>query len=157
MAFGGLTVLWRSGFLLLISALPSMADPVWGGECREAETGRHCILSQTLNNASGEWLATLRLQPDAQAAVLQVLVPQGVHLGSGMAYRVDAGEERMMVYRRCLAAGCEALRNLTASEWQEILRGATMTLVLRPDAGRAPAELDVSLAGLTASSREMLK
>lgn len=125
---------------------------VWGSDCRVEAGSRLCILSQKLVDEQGGFLSRIRLQPRNDGALLQVLLPAGVHLGSGAFYSVDTGPEAALSYLRCDARICEASRALSDTEWTSMKRGAEMSLLYRPDAGSDPAILTVSLAGLTAAA-----
>lgn len=142
-----------AGMAGLLSGLPAWAEPtsLWQRDCG-AEGA--CVLSQTLlSPQTSRPLALLRIQLNGEEAVLQALLPAGVHLASGAFYTLDGGAEHRLDYLRCRDALCEASRALDAKEWRALRRGRTLSLLYRPAAGEPPAELQISLTGITAAAR----
>lgn len=148
--------------MLTMTALasPSLASPVWGLECREiageAAPQNLCVMEQSLSH-NGKWLATLRIAPQTKGARLQVQLPAGVHLGSGLFYSVDQGRALPLEFQRCDEARCYATRALDDQEFKRLQRGTAMVLRLRPEPQLPPVLMEASLAGVTALSREALK
>lgn len=126
-------------------------------ECRDTEAPtRTCVLEQSLSH-QGKWLATLRLAPQPEGARMQVQLPLGIHLGSGLFYSVDKGRDLALEFLRCDDRRCYAYRALTAQEFRSIQRGKSMTLRLRPEVQMPPVTMQVSLAGITALSQKALQ
>ncbi|WP_199737969.1 invasion associated locus B family protein [Falsigemmobacter faecalis] len=142
-----------AGILGLWPGAPAVADPpsLWARDCAAAGDG--CVLSQSLFSPSQQPLAILRFQLRGDEAVMQALLPAGVHLASGTFYTLDGGTERRLQYLRCRDGLCEASRALTAQEWRALQRGKSLSLLFRPAAGEPPAELQVSLTGITAAAK----
>lgn len=137
----------------LLSGALALAEtgPLWQRDCGAAGG---CVLSQSLLSPGGQPLALLRIALRDETAVLQLLLPEGVHLASGAFYSLDGGPEQRLDYLRCREGLCEASRALTAAEWRGLRRGEQLSLLYRPAAGEPPAELPVSLSGITAAARE---
>ena len=137
----------------LLSGALAFADPgpLWQRDCGEAGA---CVLSQSLLGPTGQPLAMVRIALRGEAAVLQLLLPEGVHLASGAFYTLDGGAERRLDFLRCRDRICEASRALSPAEWRGLRRGQRLSLLYRPAAGEPPAELPVSLSGITAAARE---
>ena len=130
---------------------------VWGLECRSISAeNQTCVLEQSLSHR-GKWLATIRLAPEKTGARMQVQLPAGIHLASGLFYSVDKGRDLPLEFLRCDDQRCYAYRALDAQEFKAIQRGKSMTLRLRPEVQLRPATMQVSLAGITALSNKALK
>lgn len=126
----------------------------WGMDCRSTEiTAKTCVLAQSLSH-QGKWLATLRLAPHAGGGRMQVQLPTGIHLASGLFYSVDKGRELALEFLRCDDQRCYAYRALSEQEFTSIKRGKTLTLRLRPEVQMPPVAMQVSLSGVTALSQK---
>ena len=133
------------------------AQGPWGIECRSTEAdGKTCVLEQSLSH-QGKWLATLRIAPEQAGARMQVQLPTGIHLASGLFYSVDKGRDLALEFLRCDEDRCYAYRALSEQEFKSIQRGKTMTLRLRPEVQMPPVAMQVSLSGVTALSQKALK
>lgn len=150
--------LGRVAVLSVCGAVPALAaaDLPWGLECRDQGGRDICVLAQSLHHAD-RWLATLRLVPEASGARLQVQLPAGVHLASGLFYSVDRGPEQALEFLRCDLQRCYAYRALDPREFRALRNGRALNLRLRPEAQLPPVLLQASLAGVTALTREALK
>lgn len=142
-----------AGIAGLMSGFAAWAEPasLWQRDCISAERG--CVLSQSLISPTSQPLAILRIELRGEEAILQALLPAGVHLASGAFYTLDGGPERRLDYLRCRDGLCEASRALDAREWRALRRGNSLSLLYRPAAGEPPAELQISLTGITAAAR----
>lgn len=138
---------------LVLAAVPVCgADSVsgdWRLDCRDGV----CVLAQTAIAEDDTWLATLRLAPARDGtAILQVLVPPHVHLGSGLFLTVDGGAARQIDYIRCAPDRCEAAVALDAAGLDELRRGRAAEMRYRPNIGAPPVAFAISLTGITAGT-----
>lgn len=135
------------------------ADTGWRSACRDLPSERICVISQSLHDHDGRMLARLRLQPQGASGVMQVLLPMGVHLGSGVFYALDGGQEQALRYQRCQNAPqnarCEASAAIAKPQWQALLKARDIDLIYRPDAGSPPRRLRLALQGLDAALQNL--
>ena len=123
----------------------------WQVEC--PDDGRRCTASTTSFAEDRTWLSTIRIQPDAAAGELpvQILVPPGVHLASGLFVSVAGQENARATYLRCSPQACDARVSLGAEALAAWKRARAARLRYRPSSSAPPIEFDVSLMGLTAA------
>lgn len=166
--------LWRNAGALAVvitmgvtavaaSDAQAAADTGWRSACRDLPSERICVISQSLHDHDGRMLARLRLQPQGASGVMQVLLPMGVHLGSGVFYALDGGQEQALRYQRCQNAPqnapqnaqCEASAAIAKPQWQALLKARDIDLIYRPDAGSPPRRLRLALQGLDAALQNL--
>lgn len=129
------------------------SNSLWRRDCGDNNGPQTCILSQSLLDADQQSLAIVRIALRDEEAIFQLLLPEGVHLGSGVFYTLDAGPEWRLEYLRCRNGLCEASRALSAQEWRAMRRAQDLSILYRSSAGEAPTELSVSLMGITAAAK----
>ncbi|WP_417249516.1 invasion associated locus B family protein [Celeribacter sp.] len=122
----------------------------WSVTCpQDAEP---CVAATTTLAADRTWLATLRMQPEHDgSARLQVLLPQQIHIGSGVFAKLSGRSEQRLLLIRCVPGACEARLDLPDAElaaWK-VARAAQLTY--RPAPNAPPIHFDVSLMGLTSA------
>lgn len=158
--------LWRNAGALAVvitmgvtavaaSDAQAAADTGWRSACRDLPSERICVISQSLHDHDGRMLARLRLQPQGASGVMQVLLPMGVHLGSGVFYALDGGQEQALRYQRCQDTRCEASAAVAKPQWQALLKARDIDLIYRPDAGSPPRRLRLALQGLDAALQNL--
>ncbi|WP_417809546.1 invasion associated locus B family protein [Thioclava sp.] len=120
----------------------------WSVSCPQA--AESCIAATTTLAADRTWLATLRLQPENNGgARLQVLLPQQIHIGSGVFARLSGGSEQRLRLIRCVPGTCEARIDLPGAELTAWKSARVVQLTYRPAPNAPPIHFDVSLMGLT--------
>ena len=127
----------------------------WRVECRPGT----CALSVTVRSASEEWLATLVIEMDGQAApddpaLLRAVVPAGVHLASGLFLDIPGAPALEAAFVRCAAEACAATAPLDADAFAALRRARSATMRYRPGVTAPTIRFDVSLMGLTAAWRD---
>lgn len=120
-----------------------------------------CSIVQQLSIADSDRLIVrmVAVPQDDDTAVLLAQVPIGAYLPGGAVYRFDGdddGEQRSMVWQRCLGQLCEAAIQLDAEELAQFEAHDTLLFGYRPDIQAEPiiVGLDISEfnAGLSAIS-----
>lgn len=134
----------------VIAAPESRQFRDWAVTCDSKQP--RCVLALTASSdAENLWLATLRLvRTSADSARVQVIVPAGVHLASGMFVGVRPPLSEL-TYERCSSTICVAAGNLDARELTKWKRGATAEIRYRPNVTSPPIVVDLSLMGVTAA------
>lgn len=123
----------------------------WTTQCDSAGA---CVLSQASLAQGDRLLAVSRLSPDAQdGAVLEVAVPAGVHLASGLFVAAGKPAPKSLNWIRCGDGLCLATARLDKTELSAWRRANTAELRYRPALGAEVIELKISLMGLTAALR----
>jgi len=137
------------GSVVMAEAAPqSWTFRDWNVRCpQDAEP---CVAATTTLAADRTWLATLRLQPENNGgARLQVLLPQQIHIGSGVFAKLSGGAEKPLRLIRCVPGACEARLDLSEPALQAWKAARTAQLTYRPAPNAPPIRFDVSLMGLT--------
>ena len=102
------------------------------------------------------WLATVMLRPlqDGQSARVQLLVPAGVHLASGL-YVEAAKDERLATeWLVCTPESCRAEMVLGPEGMTAWKRGRSAEIRYRSRIDGPVVAFDMSLLGLTAALEE---
>jgi invasion protein IalB len=147
-------------FATLTAVFPAFAQPAaathgdWQIACEAPSES--CVISQSVMAADRSWLATVLLQPidDGQAARIQLLVPTGVHLASGLFVEAGTPEAKAARWLVCTPEACRAemlLDNEDVSAWK---RGAAAEVRYRSRIDGPVVSFDLSLMGLTAALEE---
>lgn len=127
----------------------AQASGQWDQDCAE---GDRCVLSQTVFSPNDRtWLATVSLQKlsDDQTAV-QVLVPAGVHLGSGLFWQINSRPYNSVPFQQCSAQYCRAAVVMEADDLAAWRAGRAVDMIYRPNSNVAPIRFAVSLMGISA-------
>jgi invasion protein IalB len=149
----------RAGVLALVLlgvAGPAVAAETeifrdWTAQCDSAGI---CILSQASLASGDRLLALSRLSPDAEdGAVLEIAVPAGVHLASGLFVAAGKPAPKALDWVRCGEGLCLATARLDRTELSAWRRANTAELRYRPELGGKVIGLKISLMGLTAALR----
>ncbi|MFY0632905.1 MAG: invasion associated locus B family protein [Vannielia sp.] len=115
--------------------------------------GRACTASITSFAEDRTWLSTLRVQPGQAAGELpvQILVPPGVHLASGLFVAVPGQKIAEATYLTCTNQACDARVSISERQLTSWKRARAARLRYRPSSTAPPIEYEVSLMGLTAA------
>lgn len=120
----------------------------WSVECRDDV----CIAAQSSFGPQETWLATVRLQQaENGTAIVQVLVPAGVHLGSGLFVQLKSGAPLEVPFVTCTPQMCQAATRLPADAVSGWKNARSVALRYRPTLDAAPIAFDVSMMGVTAA------
>ncbi len=140
--------LFNSGALL---ASEPEAFQDWSVVCQN----EICIASQTNYGPQETWLATVRLRQEMDgSAAVQVLVPAGVHLGSGLYVQLNAGKPVEVPYVTCSAESCQAVARLSADTLDGWKRARAVSMRYRPALSAPPIAFDISMMGVTAALQQ---
>ncbi len=78
---------------------------------------------------------------------MHVLLPLGIHLPSGAAFKIDEGPQRHLVLQHCTQAGCEAATILDPDALETLRRGTTMFFGFKGNPQGDTLTVPVSLKG----------
>ena len=114
------------------------------------------MISQSVMAADRSWLATVLLQPleDGQSARVQLLVPAGVHLASGLFVEAANAEGQAAEWLVCSPEACRAELVLGPDGVSAWKRGASAEIRYRSRIDGPVVAFDMSLMGLTAALEE---
>ncbi|MEL7177605.1 MAG: invasion associated locus B family protein [Pseudomonadota bacterium] len=143
------------GFILSTSGAGTASEAKsfqdWSVTCHDDM----CIASQTNFGPKETWLATVRLrQQDDGSAAVQVFVPAGVHLGSGLFVQLKSGKPIQVPYVTCSAETCEAVAELSANTIASWKQARAVSVRYRPALTSPPIAFDISMMGVTAALQE---
>lgn len=123
----------------------------WTVEC---PTAADCYVSQAVTSGEDRLLAFVRLQPIASgAAVVEVTVPEGTHLPSGVFVATGLAQAHRLDWQRCGRGLCVALSEFSAREVDIWRKMKSASLRYRPAIDAEVVEFRVSLMGLTEALR----
>jgi invasion protein IalB len=123
----------------------------WRTDC-DAEI--HCILSTTVRDTSDTWLATVLVAAnpdDTIGTMMQVLVPTGAHLASGVFVTLGRAGPVEAVYQSCAPQACLATVSLSPDDVAALRRNTKARIVYRPRFSTPAVTFDVSLMGFSAA------
>lgn len=123
----------------------------WRTDC---DATVQCILSTTVRDASDTWLATLLVAAnadDTSGTMMQVLVPTGAHLASGVFVNLGREGPVEAVYQSCAPQACLATLSLGPDDVAALRRNTKARIVYRPRYSTPAVTFDVSLMGFTAA------
>jgi invasion protein IalB len=140
----------------VIFAVPAIANSAvyqdWSVDCRDDL----CLIEQTVLASDRTWLATARVQKTQNDSLqMQILVPAGVHLASGIFVDIPGRDVRQALFLRCSSDACEAQLALDAAEARALRNGTAARLRYRPRVSSPPVSFPVSLMGITAALRDV--
>ncbi len=138
--------------LLSAATVRAQAFTDWRVDC--AEDGRQCTAAITSFAEDRTWLSTLRLQPASrteETLPVQILVPPGVHLASGLFVSVRGQGRAEATYLTCSPQACDARMSLDDRGLEAWKRARVARVLYRPSSTAPPIEYEVSLMGLTAA------
>lgn len=141
--------------LIVAAATPAQASEQtfrdWHASC---VADAPCILSTTVKDARDTWLATVRVaavSDDQTDTTMQVLVPSGVHLASGVFVNLGRSGPVEAAYQSCAPQACIAALALSPGDVAALRRNTRAKIVFRPRYSTPSVTFDVSLMGFTAA------
>lgn len=129
----------------------------WRSDCPSAASG--CILATNVADTKNAWLAGLLVTPDTDgtSGTMNILVPPGVHLASGLFVSVGRGKPRQAEFQRCSDQACLAALDLDASHIMALRRATRAQIVYRPRNTTPPVRIQASLMGFSAALAHALE
>jgi invasion protein IalB len=112
-----------------------------------------CVISQSLMSDDRSWLATVLMQPieTGDRARVQVLVPAGVHLASGLFVEAASTQGQGAEWLVCSPKACRAEMILETEDLSAWKRGKSAEIRYRSRIDGPVVAFDMSLMGLTAA------
>lgn len=136
----------------------AVADPAfsaqkfgdWGLACEDRAA---CAIAQSLMAEDRSWLATVMMQPDAETsgALVQVIVPAGVHLASGLYFELGGSDALAARWLVCSPEDCRAELRLAAADLAAWKTGRAVQIRYRARLDGPVVAFDLSLMGVTAA------
>ena len=87
--------------------------------------------------------------------VMELVVPLGVELRSGIVTRVDEQKEFHFPYVTCMQSGCASLIPVKGGLYQQMKAGKSMKIGFRPFRSAKTLVVDLSLKGFTKASNKV--
>lgn len=141
--------------MVVVGSTPAQASEEtfrdWQARCVADD---HCLVATTVNDGSNTWLATVLVDAgknDTINTMMQVLVPTGVHLASGVFVNLGRSGSVEAVYQNCAPQACIAALSLTPDDIAFMRRNTSAKIVYRPRYSTPAVTFDVSLMGFTAA------
>lgn len=126
----------------------------WVIECENVENDQRCYASQNVivreKNKRILKISVGPIGPKGQNLLVAVL-PLGVSIQAGAAYKIDDHQQVSLVIQHCIAEGCVAGAPLDADSIKALQAGKTMTIGVIPFGTPQTVTLPVSLKGLSAA------
>ncbi|SIT65746.1 Invasion protein IalB, involved in pathogenesis [Ectothiorhodosinus mongolicus] len=124
--------------------------------CAETPDGQRCEMVQTLSqrdNGREQRLVqtNIGITPNGQR-LLQIVMPLGIDLRSGIAITIDEGEEIQLPYQTCLPDGCLVLFPLDDTWFNRMRAGNELRIGFRGFGQSEVLVIEKSLRGFTAAS-----
>ena len=117
------------------------------------------IHTAVTSNRTGSLLVDLSFQPardtgDADALLVAVRVPVGVHLPAGIGLRQPGDGPRAigLDWARCDRTMCTAVGRVSGAVTERLRRGRSVFVGFQPTATSRPVNIEVSLMGFTRAS-----
>lgn len=134
----------------------------WTIRCIKADQGVDpCELYQLMKDGEGNSVAEMTMIPlgGEVAAGATLVAPLETDLISAINFRVDSANPRVYPFNFCTQIGCISRMGFTSAELTALKRGGKATVTLLPFGGdpNNPVNLELSLAGFTASMDEVAK
>ena len=150
----------------LLQAAPSQAAPPqfsrsqvygdWLLNCFSVPAGKqdteNCMLRQKLNNAQGQRLVLITILEAKQKNSFQVnvILPLGFHIPSGVTLVVDGGQSFPLKIASCHSVGCQAETVMESKMRRAFTRGKVLSVVMTPGNARSKkVTLPMSLNGIS--------
>ncbi len=129
----------------------------WVLLCAKGEGGSpsQCALlhEQTLQGEDGRSGRLIRVtltelgREQKESYLMRVLLPLGIHLPSGAAFKIDEGAQNPLVLQHCTQAGCEGVVVLGPEAVDTLRRGLTMYFGFKVNPQGDTLTVPVSLKG----------
>lgn len=122
----------------------------WGLACEGQDA---CVIAQSLMAEDRSWLATVMMRPDAatSGALVQVIVPAGVHLASGLYLQQGGSDALAARWLVCSPENCRAELRLAAADLAAWKTGRAAQIRYRARLDGPVVAFDLSLMGVTAA------
>lgn len=123
-------------------------------------TGPVCMIhTAVVSNRTGALLVDLSFQPardaeDADALLVAVRVPVGVHLPAGIGLRQPGDGPRAigLDWAQCDRSMCTAVGRVSGAVTERLRRGRSVYVGFQPTSDSRPVNIEVSLMGFTRAS-----
>lgn len=119
-----------------------------------------CVASQVISVKQGEQLQnvlSLTLVKGQNDKVnLELKLPFGLDLRSGIVTRVDMSEEETFPFVTCMPDGCIAVMPMTEARQVALKSGVKLTVGFRPLGNEQTVAVEASLNGFTAASNRLI-
>ncbi len=128
----------------------------WQSMCVTEAQLTTCEISQTLQvESEGQTAVAMRatLSKPQDEVVMEIALPLGLFLPSGVVLKVDGSEEITLPYTICIAQGCAAITALDATVLGKLRAGGAMRVGFQPFGQDQAVVLDVSLRGISSALR----
>ncbi|XKH60069.1 invasion associated locus B family protein [Halomonas sediminis] len=129
----------------------------WRSVCIDTPQGERCQAQQSLNmeNEQGSsrlLLASVLQNGENAPRILELLLPLGLDVSSGIVMQIDDGEEMRVPFATCLEQGCYAILPLEDNLMKSMRSGSVIRIGFRPFNARQTHAVEVSLMGFTAAT-----
>jgi invasion protein IalB len=124
----------------------------WQSICVSQQQATNCQITQTMQvEKDGEVSFAMRITlfKQAENIVMEVTLPLGLNLQSGIAIQVDESNEINIPFVTCVAQGCAATIAADAGLLKLMREGTTLKVAFRPFAQADGILLNASLRGFT--------
>ncbi|CAM3803292.1 invasion associated locus B family protein [Vreelandella rituensis] len=153
--------------LLLLVPLSALANEPritehqdWRSVCVDMPEGERCQAQQSLNmeNEQGSsrlLLASVLRNGDDAPPILELLLPLGLDVSSGIVMQIDDGDEVRVPFATCLEQGCYAILPIEGNLMDTMRSGNVIRIGFRPFNARQTHAVEVSLIGFTAATNAL--
>ena len=132
----------------------------WMSRCvKPVDADEFCEAIQVIlinrEQVSGRVLETSLRRLNDDQIVMQFVLPFGVDLRPGIAFRIDENEERKAGFLTCLQQGCLVQMLANRELMAELKKGTTAKLGFRPLGSEEIVVVEISLKGFSASTNNL--
>lgn len=124
----------------------------WQSICVEQQDVTNCQITQTMQvekDGQVSFAMRITLFKQAENIVMEVTLPLGLNLQSGIALQVDESNEINVPFVTCVAQGCAATIAADEKLLKLLREGTTLKVAFRPFAQAEGILLNASLRGFT--------
>ncbi len=132
---------------------PGTAFEDWIVECEKAGDKQKCFISQTLNvkDSKGRLVkASIGYLGQNDEPTVVVLLPLGIWLPAGAAFKVGDMPQASMIIQQCTPQGCVATAPLKPEHIKALGTGKTLSFGMQPAGSKETLVVGVSIKGLAA-------
>lgn len=139
---------------------PPSSPPVWGLNCSSSNAASAPLACQIVQRffrqQTGELVMVLAITKQSPEAALSMdlVLPHGLNLTSGVSYQVDTGEKKTVAIASSGQSGAVTSIPLSREFLAALKAGSTLTLKMQTAAG-AELAIPVQLVGFTAAIDRM--
>jgi invasion protein IalB len=132
----------------------------WISRCvKPVDSNEFCEAIQVIlinrDQVSGRVLETSLRRLNEKEIVMQFVLPFGVDLRPGVAFRIDENEERKAGFLTCLQQGCLVQMLVNDNLMTELKDGSQARLGFRPLGSPETVVVEISLKGFSASTKRL--